>query len=102
MGGLIIYHNLTLVQKNWPLKKIANVFGNQLKGANYAGCKNIFMVKHLAHVWPFLKATGDKLVRHSQISFKSWQNNVGSELRFFSLKINVMVAIPSPHYFTSF
>jgi hypothetical protein len=40
LGGLIIYHNLTLVQKNWPLKKFVNVFGNQLKVANYAGCQN--------------------------------------------------------------
>ena len=40
LGGLIIYHNLTLVQKNCPLKKIVNVFGNQLKGAIYAGWQN--------------------------------------------------------------
>ena len=72
LGGLIIYHNLTLVQKNWPLKKIANVFGNQLKVANYAGCQNKFIVKHLANLLLFLKAPGDKLVPHSQISFKSW------------------------------
>ena len=40
LGGLIIYHNLTLVQKNWPIKKIANVFGNQWKVGNYAGYQN--------------------------------------------------------------
>ena len=56
MGGLIIYHNLTLIQKIWPFKKIANVFGNQLKVANYAGCQNKFIVKYLAHFLPFLKA----------------------------------------------
>ena len=72
LGGLIIYHNLTLIQKNCPLKKIANVFGNQLKVANYAGCQNKFIVKHLAHFLPFLKAPGDKLIPNSQISFKSW------------------------------
>ena len=49
MGGLIIYRNLTLVHKNWPLKKLANGFANQLKVANYAGCQNKFIVKHLAH-----------------------------------------------------
>ena len=48
MGGLIIYHNLTLVQKKWPLKKIANFFGNQLKVAYNAGCQNKFIIKHLA------------------------------------------------------
>ena len=73
LGGLIIYHNLTLIQKNWPLNKIANVSGNQLKVANYAGCQNKFIVKHLAHFFlPFLKALKDKLVPHSQISLKSW------------------------------
>ena len=72
MGGLIIYHNLTLVQKNLPLNKIANVFGNQLKVANYAGCQKKFIVKNVEHFLPFLKALGDKLVPHSQISFKSW------------------------------
>ena len=79
LGGLIIYHNLTLVQKNWPLKKIANVFGNQLKGANYAGCQNKFIVKSLVNFWPFLKAPGDKPLPHSQISFKSWLHNAESK-----------------------
>ena len=68
MGGLIIYHNLTLIQKKLAIKKIVNIFGNQLKVANYAGCQNKFIVKHLAHFLPFLKAPGDKLVPHSQIS----------------------------------
>ena len=45
LGGLIIHHYFNLGQKNWPLKKIANVFGNQLKVANYAGCQNRFIVK---------------------------------------------------------
>ena len=72
MGGLIIYHNLTLVQKNWPLKKNLNVFGNQLKVANYAGCQNKFIVKHLAHFFAIFEGPGDKLVPHSQISFNSW------------------------------
>ena len=54
--------------------------------ANYAGCQNRFTVQHLAHFWPFLKAPEDKLISHSQISFKSWFNNVDSELRFILLK----------------
>ena len=70
MGGLIICHNLTLVQKNWPLKKMANVFGNQLKIGNYAGYQNKFIVNHLAHFLPLLKAPGDKLVPYSRISLK--------------------------------
>ena len=73
LGVLIIYHNLILVQENWPLKKIANVFGNQLKVAKYAACQKKLIVKNLAFfLKPFLKAPGDKLVPHSQISFKSW------------------------------
>ena len=38
-----------------PIKKIANVFGNQLKVAKYAGCQNKFIFKHLAHFLPFLR-----------------------------------------------
>ena len=53
LRGLIIYHELPLVQKNWPLKKIANVFGDQLKVANYAGCPDKLIVKHLAHFCHF-------------------------------------------------
>ena len=56
MGGLIIYHNFTVVQKKWPLKKIANVLGNHLKVANYAGYQKKFIVKHLGHFWPFLRS----------------------------------------------
>ena len=40
LGGLIIYHNFTLVKKKLSIKKIVNVFGNQLKGATYAGWQN--------------------------------------------------------------
>ena len=42
-------------------------------------------VKHLAHFWQFLKAQAEKLIPHSQISFKSWLNNV-AELGFFFKK----------------
>ena len=82
LGGFIIYHYFTLVQKCWPLKKIAIDFGNQWKVSNYAGCQNKFTDQHLAHVWPFLKALRDKLIPQSQISFKSWLYNNGSELFF--------------------
>jgi hypothetical protein len=58
---------------------MSNVFGNQLQVANYAGCQNKFFVKHLAHFLPFLNASGDKLVPHSQISFKSWLHNAESK-----------------------
>ena len=42
------------------IKKIANVFVNQLKVTNYAGCQIQFIVKHLAHFLPFLKAPSFK------------------------------------------
>ena len=71
-------------------KKIAIVFGNWLKVANYTGCQTKFIVQHLAHFWPFLKALADKLMPHSQMSFRSWLNNLASESRF-SLKINAML-----------
>ena len=61
------------------IKKNANVFGNQFKVAYYAGCQNKFILKHLVHFSPFLKAPGDKLLPHSQISFKSWLHNAESE-----------------------
>ena len=58
--------------KKLAIKKITKDFGKQLKVAYYAGCQNTFIVKRLVHFfWPFLKAQGDKLVPHSQISFKS-------------------------------
>ena len=60
--------------------------------AIHTGCQNYFIVQHPAHILPFLKAPSDKLRSHSQISFKSWLNNVSLELRFFSFKIHAMVA----------
>ena len=41
----------------------------------YTECQIKFIVQHLAHFWPFLKAPADKLMPHSQISFKSWLYN---------------------------
>ena len=60
--------------------------------AIHTGCQNNFVVRHPAHFLPFLKAPSDKLRSNSQISFKSWLNIVGLELRFFSFKIHAMVA----------
>ena len=51
--------------------------------ASYKGCQIKFIVQHLAHFWPFLKALADKLIPDSEISFKSWLNIVASEFRFF-------------------
>ena len=38
------------------------------------------IVQHPVHFWPLFKAPTEKLMAHSQISFKSWLNNVHSEL----------------------
>ena len=54
--------------------------------AIYTGCQNNFTVQHQAHFFAILKAPADKLRPHSQISFKSWLNNVGLETSFFLLK----------------
>ena len=78
-------------------KKIAIVFGNWWKVADYTGCQIKFIVQHFAHFWPFLKALADKLMPHSQISCKSWLNNVALEL-LFSLKNIAMLA--SKHWFS--
>ena len=86
MGGLIIYHSFDLSQKKWPLKKSAIFSLNQWKVAIYTGCHKKFIVQHPAHFLPFLKAPPVKLRPHSQISFKSWLNNVGLDLRSFLLK----------------
>ena len=47
------------------------------------------IVHHPAYFWPFLKAAAEKLMPHSQISFKSWLNNVGSKLHFMLWKSTV-------------
>ena len=72
-------------------KKIAIVFGNQWKVANYTGCQIKFFVQHLKHFWPFLKALADDMMPHSSISFKSWLHNVASELRIFFYKKKPML-----------
>ena len=90
LGGLIIYHSFTLSQKNLTIIKSWHLKKNQWKVVTYTGCQNNFMFQHPAHFLPFLKAPADKLRQHSQISFKSWLNNMGSELRF-SFKSNAMV-----------
>ena len=84
MGSLIIHHYFTLGHKIG--QKIAIVFANWWKVANYTGCQIKFIVQYFAHFWPFLRALADKLMPHCQISFKSWLNNVASELRFFLLQ----------------
>ena len=54
LGGLIIHHYFTLGQKIWQLNKIAVVYGNRWKVANYAKYQTKFIVQHLAHFWSFL------------------------------------------------
>ena len=43
-------------------------------------------VQHQAYFRPFVKVPAEKLMPHYQISFKSWLNNVESELYIFLLK----------------
>ena len=54
--------------------------------ANYTGYQKLIIVQHPARLLPFLKARAEKLMPHYQISFKSWSNNVESELYIFLLK----------------
>ena len=71
MGGLIIYHNFTFYQTKLSVKQIGTFFyGNQWKVANYTGCQKI-IVQQLTHFKPLLKDPAEKLMQHSQISFKS-------------------------------
>ena len=83
LGGLIFYHNLTLVQKNCPLKKIANILVNQFKITNYAGCLNKFTAKHLANFWHFWRPHETNWYHILKSVWKVGKNDVGSELRFF-------------------
>ena len=86
LWGLIIHHSFNLGQQILPLKKIAIVFGNWWKVANYTGCQTKFIVQHLAHFWPFPKALADKLMPHSKISFKIWLNYLALALHYFLWK----------------
>ena len=110
LGGLIIYHSLTLGQKIWSLKKIGIFLVNQWKVDNYTGCYKKNIVQHPVHFWPFVKAPAEKLMPHPQISFKSWLNNVDSDLYIFLLnsklwwleKVNFQTAWASPEPWTKF
>ena len=85
MGGLIIYHSFTLGQIFWSLKILVIFFGNQWEWTVYAGCQKKCVVQHPAHFRLFLKFPAEKLMPHFQFSFKSWLNNVDSELYTFLL-----------------
>ena len=72
--------------KKISIKKIAIFLEINEKWLFIQGVKKEFIVQHPAFFLPFLKDPADKLRPHSQISFKSWLNNVGSELGFCLLK----------------
>ena len=57
---------------------------------SYAGCQNPFIVKHLAHFLPILKALGDKLVPHLKSVLKVGKKKCGLGTVFFSCRVNVM------------
>ena len=57
-----------------------------MEGGYLYSVKKELIVQHSAFFLPLLKDSEDKLRSHSQISCKSWLNNVGSELRFFLFK----------------
>ena len=84
---MIFHLSFTLDQQIWQLKKMLLFLEIDGKWIIIQGGKSNLLSKTFAHFWPFLKALADKLMAHSQISFKSWLNNVASELHFFLLKI---------------
>ena len=52
----------------------------------YRVSKINWIVQNRVHFRPFLKVLADKLMPHSQISFKSWVYNVDLDLNMFLLK----------------
>ena len=51
---------LLLWAKQFGHTKTCHCFGNQWKVVSYTGCQTKFIVEHLVHFWPFLKALADR------------------------------------------
>ena len=67
---------LLLWRKKMVFQKICIFFLEiNVKWLFIQGVKKEFSVQHPVHFWPFLRAPAEKLMPHSQISFKSWLRN---------------------------
>ena len=79
LGGLNIYHNLTLVRKKLAIKKNFQYFWKSIESGLLCRVSKQIYCQTLSAFFTFLKAPGDKLVPHSLISFKNWLHNEESE-----------------------